>query len=82
MNISDTELAKVLRNTGQGEMLMAGNILKGLNKEEIAWVVLEAVEVDKDTRFTLHAYWHDIFVVSKVVTLTPDNTLEWGRTKT
>ncbi len=81
MITSDLELAHVLRNTGKGEMFMVGNILKGLNKEQIAWVVLEAVEVDKDTRFTLHAYWHDIFVVSKVVTLTPSNRLIWGRTR-
>ena len=60
-------------------MIMAGTILKGLTTEEIAWVVLEAADVDEGRRFTLHGYWHDIFVVSKVVTLAPDDTLIWGR---
>lgn len=77
--IKDKELAKVLRNIGQGEMIMAGTILKGLSKEEIAWVVLEVAEVPTGIRFTLHGYWHDIFVVSKVMTLTPEDTLIWGK---
>lgn len=79
--IKDKELAKVLRNIGQGEMIMAGTILKGLSKEEIAWVVLEAAEVSEGIRFTLHGYWHDIFVVSKVVVLCLDDTLIWGKTR-
>lgn len=77
--IKDSELAKVLRDTGVGEMIMTGTILKGLSKEEIAWVVLEAAKVKDGIRFTLHAYWHDIFVVSKVVTLTEKNELIWGK---
>ena len=77
--IKDSELAQVLRDIGQGEMIMVGRILKGLTTEEIAWVVLEAVDVDEGIRFTLHAYWHDIFVVSKVVVLTPDDTLIWRK---
>lgn len=77
--IKDSELAQVLRDTGQGEMIMAGTILKGLTTEEIAWVVLEVAEVDEGKRFTLHAYWHDIFVVSKVVILTPDDKLLWRK---
>jgi len=77
--ISDAELAKVLRDTGQGEMIMAGTILKGLSKEQIAWVVLEVVEIRDIARYTLHAYWHDIFVVSKVVSLTKEGNLIWGK---
>lgn len=77
--ISDKELAQVLNDTGQGEMIMTGTILKGISNEEIAWVVLEAADVPAGKRFTLHAYWHDIFVVSKVVTLTPEDTLVWGK---
>ena len=75
--IKDSELAQVLRKTGQGEMIMVGQILKGLTTEEIAWVVLEIAKVEEGIRFTLHGYWHDIFVVSKVVILTPDDKLIW-----
>ncbi len=79
MIVSDKELVKYLKISGEGEMIIAGTILKGLSDEEIAWVVLEIAEVKAGKRFTLHAYWHDIFVVSKVVTLTPDDQLKWGR---
>ena len=77
--IKDSELAQVLRDTGIGEMIMVGRILKGLTTEEIAWVVLEAAKVKEGIRFTLHGYWHDIFVVSKVVILTPDDKLIWRK---
>lgn len=77
--ISDAKLADVLRGVGQGEVIMTGTILRGISDQEMAWVVLEAVEVGAVTRYTLHAYWHDIFVVSKIVSLTNDNKLIWGK---
>lgn len=77
--ISNKKLAEVLLETGVGEMIMTGTILKGLSNEDIAWVVLEAAEVTAGIRYTLHAYWHDIFVVSKVVTLTAEGKLIWGK---
>lgn len=78
--ISDTELFDALLKVGEGEMIMAGKLLKGLSDEEIAWVVQESVAGPDGLRLTLHAYWHDIFVVSKVVTL-KDNQIIWGVTK-
>lgn len=79
--ISDSALAPILQAAGEGEMVMAGKLLKGISAEDIAWVVIESVPMHSVTRVTLHAYWHDIFVVSKVVTI-QDNTLIWGATKT
>ena len=81
--ITDSALAAVFSTLEEGEMIMAGTLLKGLSTEEIAWVVIETVDTDEGARITLHAYWHDIFVVSKVVTINPDDAkLTWGVTKT
>ena len=77
--ITDKELAQALEKINQGEVVIAGTILKGLTDEEIAWVVLEVSQQDDFTVYTLHAYWHDIFVVSKVVCLLSGNRLNWGR---
>lgn len=80
--ITDAALAPVLLTAGEGEMIMRGTILKGLSDELIAWVVIESVTSDDSTRITLHAYWHDIFIVSKVVTVIhKGNILKWGVTK-
>ncbi len=81
--IADNQLAPILREAAEGEMIMAGTLLKGLSDEEIAWVVIENVIEGKWHRVTLHAYWHDIFVVSKVVRVgtSVGGGIEWGVTK-
>ncbi len=79
--ILDKDLAPVLRASAEGEMIMAGQILKGLSTEEIAWVVVENVYDHGAQRITMHAYWHNIFMVSKVVKVNADDTLTWGATK-
>lgn len=78
--ITDKEFAQALRDMGQGELVCVGEILSGLSNEQIAWMILEAVDCPVGIRYTLHAYWHDIFVLSKVVVLTPDDKLLWGNT--
>jgi len=78
--IEDKALAEVLQTVGEGEMLPVGTLLKGLSDEKIVWVIIESVTVEDTLRVTLHAYWHDIFIVSKVVTIT-DGKLKWGVTK-
>ena len=79
--ISDSELFDALLDANEGEMIMAGTLLKGLSTEEIAWVVMETIVgvPGGGVRVTLHAYWHSVFVVSKVVTLR-GSTLIWGVT--
>jgi len=80
--ISDRALAVLLRDSEEGEMILAGKLLKGIADEDIAWLIIEKAERDDMIRITMHAYWHDVFIVSKVVTLMPDNVLRWGVTKT
>lgn len=77
--IRDAELIDALLEAGEGEMIMAGKLLRGLSDEDIAWVVIESVATPEGVRVTLHAYWHDIFVVSKVVTI-KNSKLVWGAT--
>lgn len=60
-------LAPLLRDAVEGEILVCGQVLKGLSAQAISWVVIEAVEESVFKRITLHAYWHDVFLVSKVV---------------
>ena len=80
--ILDNDLVPVLLSSAEGEMIMTGQILKGLSTEDIAWVVIESVEQEIDCyRITLHAYWHNIFIVSKVVYVDPEGQLTWGATK-
>lgn len=77
--ISNKDLAPILRQAVEGEILMAGTLLKGISNEEVAWMVIETVHSGEWLRVTLHAYWHNIFMVSKVVrinTITDD--IEWG----
>jgi len=80
--ISDQALAVLLRDSNEGEMILVGKLLKGISNEDIAWVIIEKAERDDMIRVTMHAYWHDVFIVSKVVTIMPDNILRWGVTKT
>ena len=81
--ISDAQLAPILRGAGEGEIILAGRLLPGLTPEEIAWVVMENVKDKRGRhRVTLHAYFKDVFVVSKVVTVAPQaDKLTWGATK-
>jgi hypothetical protein len=81
--IPNNELIPVLREAAEGEMIMAGTLLKGVSDEEIAWVVIETVPEGSWHRVTLHAYWHDIFVVSKVVQVSAivGGGIKWGTTK-
>lgn len=79
--IRDAALAPILRITEEGEMILKGKLLKGVSDEQIAWQIIEKVNVNSDLRITLHAYWHDIFIVSKVVTIHQDDTITWGVTK-
>jgi hypothetical protein len=80
--IRDEELIPLLVDAEEGYMITAGKILKGLSDENIAWLVIEAVHLHNKTRVTLHAYWHDIFVVSKVVNVINGTHIHWGATKT
>lgn len=80
--ISDTALIPILADAQEGDMFTAGKLLGGLSNENIAWVVIETVHQHNKTRITLHAYWHDIFVISKVVNLIDGTQLHWGATKT
>ena len=80
--ILDNDLVPVLQSSAEGEMIMAGQILKGLSDEEIAWVVVESVESEGKDRITLHAYWHNVFMVSKIVQVDIETgALTWGVTK-
>jgi len=80
--ISDDALIPILADAAEGDMFTAGKLLGGLSNENIAWVVIETVQMHNKTRITLHAYWHDIFVISKVVNLIDGTQLHWGATKT
>ena len=80
--ITDDALIPVLSKMGEGDMFVAGTLLGGLTDEKIAWQVIEVVHRHNSSRFTLHAYWHDIFVISKVVNLIDGTQLHWGATKT
>lgn len=80
--INDDDFAKVLRKSDEGEMILVGQILKGISDQEIAWMIIEKVQQADQIRVTLHAYWHDVFIVSKVLRINTDNTIEWGATKT
>lgn len=79
--IKDAEFAKVLRKSEEGEMLIVGQLLKGISEEEIVWMLIEKVQQADQIRVTLHAYWHDVFIVSKVLRVNTDDTIEWGATK-
>jgi hypothetical protein len=79
--ISDDALIPILASAEEGDMFMAGTLLKGLSDEKIAWQVIESVHMHNKTRITLHAYWHDIFVISKVVSIINGTQLHWGATK-
>lgn len=80
--IRDDELIPILSDASEGDMFTAGKLLGGLSNEKIAWVVIESVHMHNKTRVTLHAYWHDIFVISKVVNVIDGTKLYWGATKT
>ena len=80
--IRDEELIPLLVDAQEGDMLTAGKLLGGLSDENIAWVVIETVPQHNAVRVTLHAYWHDIFVISKVVKVINGTELFWGATKT
>ena len=80
--IKDEELIPLLVDAKEGDMITAGKILRGVSDENIAWLVIEVVHMHHQTRVTLHAYWHDIFVVSKVVNVIKGRHLHWGATKT
>ncbi len=82
--ITDKAAATLLLDSGEGDILLVGQLLKGISDENIAWQIIEKLTITtkrEGVRITLHAYWHDIFIVSKVVTVNPDNTLKWGVTK-
>lgn len=80
--ISDDALIPILTDAQEGDMFTAGKLLGGLSNENIAWVVIETVHQHNAVRVTLHAYWHDIFVISKVVKVINGTELFWGATKT
>lgn len=80
--ISDRSLGTLIRDAGEGELILAGNLLPGLDDEQIAWVVMENVSAADERRITLHAYVYDIFVVSKVVYVHKKNfSVRWGATE-
>jgi hypothetical protein len=80
--IKDTALGKLIRDAGEGELILAGTLLPGLDDEQIAWVVMENVSAADERRITLHAYVYDIFVVSKVVYVHKKNfSVRWGATE-
>jgi hypothetical protein len=79
--ISNDALAPLLRDAGEGEIIVAGTLLPGLGNEQIHWVVIENVSAADERRITLHAYLHDIFIVSKVVFVHKrNNGINWGVT--
>lgn len=80
--IRDEELAPLIATAKEGDMITAGKLLRGVSDEDIAWLVIEVVHMHNRTRVTLHAYWHNIFVVSKVVSVIDGTRIEWGVTKT
>lgn len=77
--IADAALAPLLNEAAEGEVIVAGGLLKGLSDDEIAWVVIENVPMGNYRRVTLHAYWRDVFVVSKVAKVNGDK-IAWGAT--
>lgn len=82
--IPNNELIPILREAGEGEIILAGELLSGLSDEKIAWVVQENHKrVDKAHRITLHGYWHDVFIVSKVCVIgaATGSGIEWGKTE-
>lgn len=79
IDVASSDFADMLTNCQKGDVFLLGTLLKGLSDEKIAWLVLERVATDASIRVTLHAYWHDVFLVSKVVTLI-GSTLYWGDT--
>ena len=80
--IKDESLLKHLSAAKEGDIITAGKLLKGVSDESIAWKVIESVHMHNKTRITMHAYWHDIFVVSKVVNIANGTQIHWGATKT
>jgi hypothetical protein len=78
--IRDEELLPLLATAKEGDMITAGKLLKGVSPENIAWVVIEVVHMHNKTRITLHAYWHDIFIISKVVNVIDGTKIIWGVT--
>jgi hypothetical protein len=80
--ITDKALLPLLISAKEGDIILAGTLLRGISDEQIAWRVIEVAQLHNRTRVTLHAYWHDIFIVSKVVSVTDGNNLQWGVTKT
>lgn len=79
--ISDEQLLPRIIDAGEGDLIMAGNPLPGLSPDKMAWVVQESIHLHNRTRITLHGYWHDVFVVSKVVNIYDGTRIEWGETK-
>jgi len=79
--ITDRATAVLLRDSDEGDMILVGKLLKGISNQDIAWMIIEKVQRADMIRVTMHAYWYDVFIISKVVTVMPDNTLKWGVTK-
>ena len=79
--ITDKAMSTLLSSCTAGDIFLVGKLLMGISNEDIAWRVIERVDSIEGVRLTLHAYWFDIFIVSKVVTVNPDDTLTWGVTK-
>ena len=81
--IKDKAMATLLSECAVDDMFLVGKLLTGISNEDIAWRVIEKVECIDGLRITLHAYWFDVFIISKVVTVAPGtNELIWGVTKT
>ena len=78
--IKNKELLPILVASDEGDIFLAGPLLKGLSEELMAWKVIENYAgPNGQRRITLHGYWHDIFVVSKVVQInTNTGSMTWG----
>lgn len=79
--IKDKAMSTLLLSCEVDDMFLVGKLLTGISTEDIAWRVIEKIQGADGMRVTLHAYWFDVFIISKVVTVNPDNTLTWGVTK-
>lgn len=77
------ELATLLRNLKEGDVLEFGNIFKFFD-EVVVWCCLEnhreegIAAVDPHHRITFHAYFMETFLGPQIVTVYDDDTMEWN----
>lgn len=66
----------------EGSQFELGELLPGLDPDEpVVWDVLENVEVKSEppvSRMTLHAYYHEVFLLSASITYSDLNPGTWS----